>query len=516
MGILGNSSQSSSMSAPGTSGARNGYAPVATTEESAGKEIVIAPSFTERIGLKVLNDLCSDGKRLFLSKSVRMFSFGFLSVMLVVYLQELGISDKDIGLMFSLTLFGDMLISLYLTGVADRLGRRNCLLIGSTLSFLTGLIFASQRNYWLLLFAAIVGVISPSGNEVGPFMAIEVSSLAQVTAAAQCTLIMAWYNLFGYFSAGFGALFCGFVIAQLRDHNGWTMLEACRLILFIYSILQFVKGALFYSVSPEIEVPQRPYAPADSSATAASKPTSFCCGGLKKSRSIVIKLSVLFCLDSFAGAFVLQSLTSAWFVRTWHTNPRLLGTLIFSCNFVAGVSALLAAPLANMIGLIMTMTVTHLPSNVLLILVPLMPNEKLAVMMLCLRYCISQMDVPTRNAYVSGVVAADERSASQGVTNVIRSLGAAVAPYIAERLYMVPSQANYPFYIAGTLKIVYDCALVYSFLSVKTEHEKSQAQAKTATSTATASEELKDDKSVGEDVEEGDLEMINQDSDGPQ
>jgi predicted MFS family arabinose efflux permease len=459
-----------------------GYAPVPTQETTgilspSSTTVPISPTFFTSIGLDVIIALNSDAKRLFLSKSVRLFSFGFLSVILVVYLQEIGLSERDIGVMFMLTLVGDMLISLYLTGVADRVGRRNCLLLGSCLSFGTGFIFASQSNFWLLLVAAIFGVISPSGNEVGPFLAIEVSSLAHVTPAAQCTLIMAWYNLFGSFSSGIGALFCGIVVQTLKSSYNWTLLDGCRLMMYIYAVLQLVKGLVFYSVSPAVEVTHE----VTSVASPSGRPFQ-CCSGIQKSRGIVFKLSALFCLDSFAGAFVMQSFISAWFVATYNADPDTLGLIVFICNLVAGISALFAVTLANQIGLIMTMAVTHLPSNVLLILVPLMPNEKLAMAMLCLRYCISQMDVPTRNAYVSGVVAPEERSASQGVTNVVRSLGVSVAPVIAAKLYTTPSDANYPFFIAGGLKIIYDLCLLGSFYSVKTEHEKVKAAAALSTS----------------------------------
>ena len=418
------------------------------------------------VGSDVLLNLSDDAKLLFLCKSIRMFGFGFLSVMLVVYLQELSIPQRSIGLLFSLTLIGDMLISLYLTGIADRVGRRTCLLIGASLSCWTGLIFTISSNYWVLLGTSIVGVISPSGSEVGPFMAIEISSLSQVTKSADCTKIMAWYNLFSSFSSGLGALFSGILILILQEHFLFSRLTACRFTMVLYSLAQGSKAYCFYQLSNKIEVPASVI-----QETAHKKNQSIFCGGLQKSRSIVLKLSVLFCMDSFAGAFILQSFISAWFVTRYNANTATLGMIVFICNLVAGVSALVAAPLADRIGLILTMAVTHLPSNILIILVPLMPTENWAIAILCARYCISQMDVPTRNAYVQGVVAQDERSTAQGITNVVRTLGAAIAPYIAEKLYMVHSETSYPFFIAGTLKIIYDLLLLYAFHAVKTEHE---------------------------------------------
>jgi MFS family permease len=152
---------------------------------------------------------------------------------------------------------------------------------------------------------------------------------------------------------------------------------------------------------------------------------------------------------------------------------------------VAGVSALFAAQLAEWIGLIMTMVVTHLPSNVLLILVPLMPTELLAIAVLCVRFSISQMDVPTRNSFVMAVVDPDERSAAGGVTNIVRSIGASTAPYLAGLLYERPALRNVPFFIAGGLKIAYDLTLLASFASVKTPEEHARAQEKAAASERT-------------------------------
>ncbi len=196
--------------------------------------------------------------------------------------------------------------------------------------------------------------------------------------------------------------------------------------------------------------------------------------GLHLSKGIVLKLSILFMLDSFAGSFILQSMISDWFHDTYNTSAQSLGAILFVCNLVAGISALFAAALADKIGLILTMVVTHLPSNVLLILVPLMPNESLAILVLCLRFCISQMDVPTRNAYVQGVVAKDEQSAASGITNVVKSIGAASGPLIAGYLFSVNSSRNFPWFIAGGLKIVYDLLLLKSFQNVMSTSDTHQ------------------------------------------
>ena len=425
------------------------------------------------LALEVLRSLERDAQICVLCKMIRMFSFGFLAVMLVIYLVNLNFDMEDIGLMFTLTLLGDAILSILLTTHADTWGRRFTLMVGSIIAILTSIIFASSSNFSVLVLAAILGVISPSGSEVGPFMAIEVSSLSQVCRDEDRTKVLAWYNLFGSCSSASGALTCGFIMKVLQSGKApMSLLQSCRFVMFVYSLLQICQVVAFYQLGPEVEVPK-------ATGPKASPVGQFL--GLHKSKLIVLKLCALFLIDSFGGSLVLQSVISNWFHDTYDTNPATLGTIVFVCNIVAGVSALFAAKLADQIGLIMTMFVTHLPSNVLLILVPIMPNESLAIFMICARYSISQMDVPTRNAYVQGVVEADERSAANGVTNVIRSVGASTGPYLAGFLYTIPKYRNYPFYIAGLLKIIYDCLLLWSMSSTKPAHEiKQQEEAKLA------------------------------------
>jgi predicted MFS family arabinose efflux permease len=193
--------------------------------------------------------------------------------------------------------------------------------------------------------------------------------------------------------------------------------------------------------------------------------------GLHRSRGIVLKLSALFALDAFAGGFIVQSLIAYWFQVRFGVEPAILGGIFFGANILAGISALSAARIAARIGLINTMVVTHIPSNLLLILVPLMPNLPLAIIVLFARYSISQMDVPTRQSYTMAVVDPDERSAASGVTTIARSIGAAIAPSLAGVLLGGPLLSA-PFFIAGGLKIVYDLALYRNFRALKAPEEK--------------------------------------------
>jgi MFS family permease len=190
---------------------------------------------------------------------------------------------------------------------------------------------------------------------------------------------------------------------------------------------------------------------------------------------VVVKLSSLFALDSFAGGFVVQSFAAYWFYLRFGVNPATLGVIFFWANIFAGISALLATRLAARWGLINTMVLTHLPSNILLILVPLMPKLWLAVLVLLVRFSISQMDVPTRQSYVMAVVSKDERSAAAGITGLARTTGAAISPLFAGFMFARGSWINVPFFLAGTLKILYDLLLYKEFVGIHPVEERPEA-----------------------------------------
>jgi MFS family permease len=195
--------------------------------------------------------------------------------------------------------------------------------------------------------------------------------------------------------------------------------------------------------------------------------------GIVRSRNIVLKLSGLFALDSFAGGFVVQSFAAYWFYLRFGVRPAALGAIFFWANVFAGISALFVTRLAARIGLIRTMVVTHLPSNVLLVLVPLMPNLSWAVVVLLLRFSISQMDVPTRQSYTMAVVPPEERSAAGGFTGVARTTGAALSPLFVGFMFARSSWINVPFFLAGGLKILYDLLLYKEFVNIPPVEERS-------------------------------------------
>jgi MFS family permease len=400
-----------------------------------------------------LRGLTRDGRLLFLTRFLRMFSYGALAVVLVLYLASLGLDPITIGLILTLSLIGDTLISLWLTTNADRFGRRRVLIVGTILMAFAGVAFALTSVVALLILAATIGVISPSGNEVGPFLAVEQAGLSETTPDARRTATFAWYNLAGYVATALGALAAGLVTQVLID-AGWTDVDAYRAIVVAYAALGLVMAAGFALVSPAVEPARR----ASDDDTGIRRRL-----GLGRSKAIVARLSGLFAIDAFAGGFVPQALMAYWFSLQFGVPPAALGLLFFSANVLAAVSSLSAARLAARFGLINTMVFTHLPSNVLLILVPFMPTLPLAVACLLARYVLSQMDVPTRQSYVMAVVDPDERSAAAGVTGVARTTGAAVSPILSTPLIASASFAGAPFVIAGSLKIVYDLLLYAAF-----------------------------------------------------
>ena len=402
-----------------------------------------------------------------------MFAYGFLAVVLVLYLAALGFDGIGIGLLLTLTLVGDTLISLWLTTSADRLGRRRVLVAGAGLMLLAGLLFAITSDFRLLVVAATIGVISPSGNEVGPFLAVEQASLSQAVPAARRTNVFAWYNLVGMIATACGSLGAGLVSGALQA-GGATDVDSYRVIVVGYALVGLVLALLFTRLSARIEAPP--------SAAHEGIRRRF---GLGRSRGIVVRLAALFSLDAFGGGLVPQSLMAFWFHVHFGVEPGVLGAIFFAANIAAAASALLAARLAARIGLINTMVFTHLPSNVLLILVPFMPTLPLAVAVLLLRFGISQMDVPTRQSYTMAVVDPDERSAAAGVTGVARTTGAAVSPVVSAPLIADPALGALPFVIAGSVKIVYDLLLYRAFRALRPPEEALPGPSASASPTAT-------------------------------
>jgi MFS family permease len=399
---------------------------------------------------------------LFATRIVRLFCYGFLSVVLALYLAQAGLGEQQIGLLFTLTLAGDAGVSLWLTTSADRFGRRRTLLLGALLMIGAGVVFIFTKNLVLLMVAAIIGVISPSGNEIGPFLSVEQAGLTQLIPDSRRTQVFSWYNLSGSFATATGALAGGW-LSQVLQSSGFPVLDSYRAVLMGYALGGAVLVVLFLGLSVTIEAPA-------SMQQSKTKRTL----GLHRSRKVVFRLSALFAMDAFAGGLIVQSMVAYWFHIRFGIEAGIIGSIFFGANILAGMSALLAGSLAKRIGLINTMVFTHIPSNLLLMLVPLMPTLSLAILVLLLRFSISQMDVPTRQSYTMAVVALDERSAASGVTTIARSVGAAISPSLTGIFLSIPVLLSAPFFLSGGLKIVYDLLLYRSFRRLKPPEEQLQ------------------------------------------
>ncbi|MGQ0636347.1 MAG: MFS transporter [Planctomycetaceae bacterium] len=393
-----------------------------------------------------------DAGCLFLTRGLRMFAYGLLSVVLALFLEQAGFSSWQIGWVLSGALAGDIVVSLWFATRADRLGRRRLLVASALLMAAAGGVFAVSRNFAVLLAAATIGVISPSDKEVGPFLSIEQASLAQIVPAARRTAVFAWYHLVGGLLAALGLL-CGGALVEFAQARTQSPVDAYVPVLVIYAAVGLIMAALFTRLSPAVEPaaggasqPRREGAQAD-------------WHGLHRSKRIVALLSALFTLDAFAGGFILQSLVAYWLHRRFAVEPESLGEIFAVASLLAGLSALAAGRLAQRFGLVNTMVFTHLPSNVLLLLIPLATDVRWAVGLWLARCLISEMDVPTRQALTMHLVAPDERSAAAGITAVARSVGRSASALPAAWLVGSATFSGLPFLLAGGLKIVYDLLL---------------------------------------------------------
>ena len=399
--------------------------------------------------------LSRDGWLLFATCGVRSLAYGFLSVILGLYLDAVGLSATAIGWIFTAALAGGAAMTILITAIADSFGRKFLLIVGALMMALAGCVFALSNDPILLAIAAIFGTISPSGKEVGPFLSLEQAILPQTTSDQQRTAVFSAYNLVGSFAGALGAL-----TVSLPSFFSLTALAGYRFLIWSYVVSAILLALLFALLSLQVEAKKK-------TESTASKV------GLHKSRDIVAKLAGLFALDAFAGGFIVQSIVAYWFYLRFKTDLNSLGGIFFGTNFLSALSFLAAPAIARRFGLLNAMVFTHLPSNFLLLFVPLMPTLELAVIMLLVRNSLSQLDVPTRQSYTMAVVDVDERAASAGILSVARNAGAAVAPLFTGAILAVPT-LGLPFLLAGGLKIIYDLWIFAVFRRVKPPEESPQ------------------------------------------
>lgn len=431
-----------------------------------------------------------DGIITFLTRSLRMFNYGAITPVLFLYCKEIGLSELQTGVLISLILAGDLVITLFLSTRADKvIGRRRTLIIGAALKILSGLTFAFTTKYWILVIAGIIGVISSSGGESGPFQAIEQSCLTDSILkggkgdAGGVAVIFGYYAFVGYAAAALGALISGFTCVTLQGSPyNWSPLQTYNLVFISYAIIGLIMAILYSFLSIHAEAKAKEakgveiYQQSDDSRNESRSSRSILTTigqylGLKRPESIYIigRLCFFFALDSFAGAFVLQTWISFYFEERWVFEENYTGSLLSASNVMAGISGIMASYFVKRFGAMLTMITSHLPSNLFLFAIPFAPSGYAAGALLVTRFSISQMDVPARQAYVAMAVSSDERSAAGGITNIVKSLGAALAPNLLGYLSSAQPRTSLlfasPWLIAGGLKCVYDISLYALYLS---------------------------------------------------
>jgi len=408
--------------------------------------------------------LSKDGKLLLAARTLRTFAYGFLSVILAIYLKLVGFEDFYIGLILTATLVNSVIFTLIASFYADRVGRRKILIMYAALMSLSGLIFFLTTNYIALIISALIGTINVTGTETGAFLSIEQAVLPQmVNDINKRNTVYALYNMVGTFAMSAGVLLSG-LPQILAQQYGLNQIQSIRPLFLLYSIIGLAVLGIYYLISNKVEV--------QTNNSMRHKPLRKTLS--PQSKQIVGKLSSLFALDSFAGGFVIQSIVSLWFFTKFGVDLTTLSYIFSVAGVLTAFSYLAAAKIADRIGLINTMVFTHIPSNILIILVAFAPTFPLAVALYLARMALSQMDVPTRQSYLVAVVKENERTAAAGITNISRNITQSISPSIAGYILQSLSILSAPFVLGGALKIVYDVALYFNFKSVKPPEERNR------------------------------------------
>jgi len=434
----------------------------------------------DELGLKNLAQAPRDVKLLCISRFARLCAYGGSALILSSYLSVAGHSETSIGLFMTLTLLGDVCISFILTLFADAVGRKSILAAGALLMTGSGVVFGLTSNYWLLLAAAIFGVISPNGNEIGPFRAIEDSTLAHLTTPETRSDIYAWHALAGTGGAAVGLMGCGWLVRAAEGH-GWTELQAYQAVFF-YAYSGFGLIKLFFTlllsgkIEAERQVPKQQDLEGGGS---GSKPKPAGLGRLrsflpnigKESRAIALKLSILFALDAFASGLIPLSWTTYFFKTKFNIEPEKLGSLFFTTSVISAASVLVASSIAKRFGNVKTMVFTHIPSAIALALIPIPSSLPFAITFLVLRSCTQSMDVAPRSAFLAAILLPNERTAIMGFMNVVKTTSQSAGPLItgvlaSHNLFWLA------FVAAGSLKVTYDLGMLAVFAGTQSREVK--------------------------------------------
>jgi MFS family permease len=450
--------------------------------------------------LQILTWLSVDGRLILSARIIRTFGYGFLSVILSIYLALIGFDGLQVGLILSASLLNSIFFNLIASFYANRLGRRRLLVIYSVLMSLSGIIFFVTDNYTILIVATLIGTINVTGSETSAFLSLEQAILPRTTKdIKKRNISFAIYNMVGTFAMSAGILLSGFPDVVEQFYHGLDLIDSIKILFLIYSALGLANALIYSRLSKDIEVV----------AVVAEKESifngtdpeyrKFCNTGEREklsgsviikgirtfkkslmvpsrlsptSKEIVTKLSGLFAIDSFAGGFVIQSIVSLWFYTKFGADLSTISYILSISGVFTAFSFIAAARIADRIGLINTMVFTHLPSNILIIFVAFAPTLPIAVVLYLIRMALSQMDVPTRQSYIVSVVKDEERTAATGITNTSRNIFQALSPSVAGYVLQATSFLFAPFLIGGLLKVIYDVALYFNFRNITPQNEE--------------------------------------------
>lgn len=406
----------------------------------------------------MLDWLTFDGKLLLYARIIRAFSYGFLSIVLAIYLKSIGLSDLLIGVIISLTLVNSVVFTIFASIYADRIGRKKILVMYAAMMAVSGAVFLATDNYVALIIAALIGTINVTGAETSAFLSLEQGILPKtIKNIRKRNTAFGFYNMVGTLSMSGGALLAG--LPSFLQSYAVSTDDSFRMLFLLYLLAGVSTSIIYCFLSREIEI-KKPKLDAPPVQTKLSP----------QSKKIVTKLAGLFSLDSFAGGFVIQSIVAFWFFTRFDVTLADLSIVFSIAGVFTAFSYVVATRLADRIGLINTMVFTHIPSNILIMLVAVAPSFEIAFLLYIARMGLSQMDVPTRQSYLASVVSEHERIAAAGITNTSRNITQAVSPSIAGALIQ-SLVLSAPFVIGGALKVVYDVLLYINFKKIKPPQE---------------------------------------------
>ena len=394
-------------------------------------------------------DLSRQKAAIFATKGLRVFAYAFLSIILPVYLLQLGYPILVVGAISSLAIGSAAIYNLFIAKYAASFGRRKMLVLLSLLMAVSGVIFALNLGIYSLVVAALVGSISATGTETGPFLNIEAAMLSGMSSNENRTMAFSAYNFVGYVALSLGSLFSGLPSALANS------VADMRLLIYVYAGIAVLLAIIYLTMDASVEARH-----------SLGKPQKLS----KESRAKILHLAALFSLDSFGGGFVIQTILTIYFYKVWGLQLGSLAVVFFISGIITAISIFMAARIAKRIGLLKTMVFTHAPSSIFLIAIPFAPSALIAVILLFLRQSISQMDVPTRQSYTMAIVDEHERIAAGSLTNTPRTIAQAISPSVASYMLQL-SVVQLPFVLGGSFKILYDALVYIRFRKVKPPEE---------------------------------------------